>query len=318
MLSNSEHKYIKNVVNGSSANSFSINNKISLGGIGDSDFMSENSQRIFLQNNHNNIISNDIYNYPLIPTLKIDKILNEAEILDYVGFKGQWDYKALLAAEGQTKPLLPLSVSDLNNLNYPVMPHANDSIIDSNTNSNNSNNPKEKAKTTTVKNAKGVVTLPAQAKESNPLSSSEAKNYMNFDIKDDINNPISLAIPSDKVANYQFGDLIELLTKIKYENNLLFINEEIARNKKKISENNNEENLDNYHTNNINNHNFTKKKGMSVELNKNLFDHIPVKIALIGEDFAGKKTQAKLLSQNFPLKIYQLSGSFHWYNNYKI
>ena len=39
---------------------------------------------------------------------------------------------------------------------------------------------------------------------------------------------------------------------------------------------------------------------------KNLFRYIPIKIALIGKDFSGKRTQAKILSENFPMKIYDL------------
>ena len=37
-----------------------------------------------------------------------------------------------------------------------------------------------------------------------------------------------------------------------------------------------------------------------------LFTHIPIKISLIGHAFSGKKTQAKILSENFPFKIYKL------------
>jgi len=39
---------------------------------------------------------------------------------------------------------------------------------------------------------------------------------------------------------------------------------------------------------------------------KFIFSHIPVKLSLIGNEFAGKKNQAKILSENFPLKIYNL------------
>jgi hypothetical protein len=39
---------------------------------------------------------------------------------------------------------------------------------------------------------------------------------------------------------------------------------------------------------------------------KNLFKYIPIKLALIGQDFSGKKTQAKILSENFPFKIYSI------------
>lgn len=34
------------------------------------------------------------------------------------------------------------------------------------------------------------------------------------------------------------------------------------------------------------------------------FNQVPIKLSLLGHDFAGKKTQAKILSENFPFKIY--------------
>jgi adenylate kinase family enzyme len=35
-----------------------------------------------------------------------------------------------------------------------------------------------------------------------------------------------------------------------------------------------------------------------------IFKSIPIKLAIIGQDFAGKKTQAKILSENYPFKVY--------------
>ena len=44
----------------------------------------------------------------------------------------------------------------------------------------------------------------------------------------------------------------------------------------------------------------------AIPFRKFLFNHIPVKITLIGHSFSGKKTQAKILSENFPFKIYNI------------
>ncbi|MGL4948348.1 MAG: hypothetical protein ACRC42_03095, partial [Mycoplasma sp.] len=82
-------------------------------------------------------------------------------------------------------------------------------------------------------------------------------------------DPESLIIPKDNIKNCYFGDLIDVLIEIRYD----------------------EEN----------------KKITIEKLNfKNIFRYIPIKISLIGQDFSGKKTQAKILSENFPLKIYDL------------
>jgi adenylate kinase family enzyme len=41
-----------------------------------------------------------------------------------------------------------------------------------------------------------------------------------------------------------------------------------------------------------------------VEEKKNMFSYIPLKLCMIGHSFSGKKSQAKILSENFPFKIY--------------
>ena len=51
------------------------------------------------------------------------------------------------------------------------------------------------------------------------------------------------------------------------------------------------------------------KYGEDQKINRNIiFSHIPIKLALIGADFAGKKTQAKILSENYPFKIYNIDN----------
>jgi len=86
-----------------------------------------------------------------------------------------------------------------------------------------------------------------------------------------LEDPKDLIIPKENVKNCFFGDLIGILIDIKYEEE-----------KKKYQE--------------------------ERESQKNLFRYIPIKIALIGKDFSGKRTQAKILSENFPLKIYDLGN----------
>ena len=85
-----------------------------------------------------------------------------------------------------------------------------------------------------------------------------------------LEDPKDLIIPKENIKNCLFGDLIGILIDIKYEEE-----------KKKYQE--------------------------EKDSRKNLFRYIPIKIALIGKDFSGKRTQAKILSENFPLKIYNLS-----------
>ena len=84
-----------------------------------------------------------------------------------------------------------------------------------------------------------------------------------------LEDPKDLIIPKENIKNCLFGDLIGILIDIKYEEE-----------KKKLQE--------------------------ERESQKNLFRYIPIKIALIGKDFSGKRTQAKILSENYPLKIYDL------------
>ena len=84
-----------------------------------------------------------------------------------------------------------------------------------------------------------------------------------------LENPNDLIIPKENVKNCLFGDLIGVLIDLKYEEE-----------KKKYQE--------------------------EKDAKKNLFRYIPIKIAIIGKDYSGKRTQAKILSENFPLKIYDL------------
>jgi len=79
-------------------------------------------------------------------------------------------------------------------------------------------------------------------------------------------DPDNLAISEERINNYYFGDIIDILVDIKY----------------------------------------CEDESSGMPYRKFIFSHIPVKLCLIGNDFAGKKTQAKILSENFPFKIYNL------------
>ena len=84
--------------------------------------------------------------------------------------------------------------------------------------------------------------------------------------------PENLVIPKENIKNVFLGDLIDILIEMRYE----------------------EENQK------------PQEEREKIEKEKNIFRYIPIKIALIGQDFSGKKTQAKILSENFPFKIYDL------------
>jgi len=84
-----------------------------------------------------------------------------------------------------------------------------------------------------------------------------------------LEDPKDLIIPKENIKNCLFGDLIGILIDIKYDEE-----------KKKLQE--------------------------ERQSQKNLFRYIPIKIALIGKDLSGKRTQAKILTENFPIKIYDL------------
>jgi len=79
-------------------------------------------------------------------------------------------------------------------------------------------------------------------------------------------DPDNLAIFEEDIKNYQLGDIIDILVDIKY----------------------------------------CEDEGSGQPYRKFIFSHIPVKLCLIGNEFSGKKTQAKILSENFPFKIYNL------------
>jgi len=79
-------------------------------------------------------------------------------------------------------------------------------------------------------------------------------------------DPDNLVIFEDEIKNIYLGDIIDILVDIKY----------------------------------------CEDEAIGEPYRKFIFSHIPVKICLIGNSFSGKKTQSKILSENFPFKIYNL------------
>jgi hypothetical protein len=109
----------------------------------------------------------------------------------------------------------------------------------------------------------------------NNTSSGLGKNIKNvsesaqeYELKDEeIEN---LTIPQENVKNYIFGEILEIITDLKFS----------------YTEKNQSQLQDTY---------------------KSVYSHIPLKISLIGHAFAGKKTQAKAIQDtNQNLKIYNL------------
>ena len=164
---------------------------------------------------------------------KLDKLLDKDEFTEYTENKGQWD-PSLIPEEA----FITLTSDDLV-FNYSA-PEKN---VD--------NKKDNKGKAPPKGNEKG-----------------KGGNENLDDLIKDC-DPEDLVIPKENVKNTLFGDLIDILIDIKYEEEAKRIKEE--------------------------------KEGF-----KNVFRYIPIKISIIGQDFSGKKTQAKILSQNFPLKIYDL------------
>ena len=166
---------------------------------------------------------------------KIDKLLDKDEFTEYTENKGQWD-PSLIPEEA----FITLTADDLVfNYNPPA----------------NNVDPKKDPK----------------AKNPPPAKGADKGKGGGDNIEDLIkeSDPEDLVIPKENVKNTLFGDLIDILIDIKYEEEAKKIKEE-------------------------------------KEAFKNVFRYVPIKISIIGQDFSGKKTQAKILSQNFPLKIYDL------------
>ena len=83
----------------------------------------------------------------------------------------------------------------------------------------------------------------------------------------------TLTIPRDNTKNYLFGEIIDIVTEIKFS----------------------------FYENNIKNNNS--------QVGSSMFSYIPVKLCLIGHSFSGKSTQAKLLTDNYSnIKVYEVDS----------
>jgi len=166
---------------------------------------------------------------------KLDQILDECEFYEYQNNKGQWDPEIIPEAA-----FISLKPDDLTfNYTQPI--------------TNQEQNKKDKG-------GKNVNAGKGGNEKAKPENIEEMMK---------LEDPNDLVIPKENIKNCLFGDLIDILIDLKYEEE-----------KKKYQE--------------------------EKDSRKNLFRYIPIKIALIGKDYSGKRTQAKILSENFPLKIYDL------------
>ncbi|MCQ2816970.1 MAG: hypothetical protein MJ252_06870 [archaeon] len=181
---------------------------------------------------------------PTCQSSKKDQILDECEFSDYVNYLGQWNKDTVLEELNEeckdslkmdfnfSKTLTPEDIT----FDY-VAPVAD---------SGGAKNVKGKADNKGKSNAK--------------------------DGTDDLfkcESPENLTIPEQNIRNELFGDLIDILIDMRYDE------ETKAEEEKKLNA-------------------------------KNVFRYIPIKIAILGQDFSGKRTQAKILSENFPFKIYDV------------
>ena len=121
--------------------------------------------------------------------------------------------------------------------------------------------------------------------------SDKSKDY---ELKDeDIEN---LTIPKKCEKNYFLSDIIDIVLKLKFTENQI------------INSSTPEVNYIFENRNFIPNKEESTKTIVDINSNKNIFSHIPIKMAIIGANFSGKKTQARLLSENYPLKIYSVEN----------
>ena len=166
---------------------------------------------------------------------KLDQILDECEFYEYQNNKGQWDPEII-----PETAFITLKPDDLTfNYTQPI--------------TNQEQNKKDKG-------GKNVNAGKGANEKAKPENIEEMMK---------LEDPNDLVIPKENIKNCLFGDLIDILIDLKYEEE-----------KKKYQE--------------------------EKDSRKNLFRYIPIKIALIGKDYSGKRTQANILSENFPLKIYDL------------
>lgn len=130
--------------------------------------------------------------------------------------------------------------------------------------------------------------LLSKTENSNKFKSNKFNNYKEYEPKDEDIENLTIPITYDK--NYLLTDIVDIVLDLKYndENFAFTVNKTI-------------DSVDS----NINTLSIYKTEHNS-KPNKFSFKHIPIKIALIGRAFCGKKTQAKLISENYPIKVYAI------------
>ncbi len=232
---------------------------------------------------NNNLVNKNIHKNKFFETIEIetnysDRIFEDCDLLDYTFFRGKFQ-KEIIPKESLNKML------DIFDIMGPELEKTSNSNKFKTSNYNNNNNNNE--------------------------------DYGEYEPKDeDIEN---LTIPDTYQKNYIFTDIIDIILDLKltgqqlslpgiksidsinsYSNNLNMCSNESN------NDNINETNISNMNNNNNNNNNTIPAYEANNNQNKKNYslNHIPIKIALIGKSFSGKKTQAKLISENYPIKIY--------------
>lgn len=109
-----------------------------------------------------------------------------------------------------------------------------------------------------------------------------------YELKDeDIEN---LTIPAENCKNYLFSDVVGIIIELKF---------------KDFQNNNSNTNINTKNSLGINS-NFNNNNNQNEKSPYDFFSQIPLKLAFVGKAFAGKKTQIKLLSESYNLKLYNI------------
>ena len=227
---------------------------------------------------------------PDAKSTELDQILDECEFNDYVNYLGQWNTKLI-----PETAFITLTPSDLQF---------------------------EFSGTTTTQDQT------ANTKGAGKAGKNVNTKNQNKDTIDDImkeETPENLKIPEQNLRNVYLGDLIDILIEMKYqkdENPLPDTEIHLSNNnsQQKIEQDQDQPQEQEATPQDIEKEKQQKELQLQQQLKQqlklqqellekkqrqqNIFRYIPIKIALIGQDFSGKKTQAKILSENFPFKIY--------------
>lgn len=259
----------------------------------------DNNNKISEENEDNNENSSKLKFFETVEmeTTYSDALAVEAEILDYVNYKGKY-FIEIIPEEALNKILDFFDIMGNDIFENP---------FNSNRITGNIANPN----------------LNEIAAKRHLLA--RKSKYRDYEPKDeDIEN---LTIPKIQYhKNFFLSDIIEIAIDMKYNhsdgnNNNYYFNSfnnnanqfegDLFQNINSNTNNNNNYNsiLDNKGSDTsmlINNISYKNTNTQTTSLAKYPLKHIPIKIILLGKKFSGKKTQAKLLADSYGLKIYSV------------